>query len=299
MKRRIHDKQTGMWIENREYTCLLSKMLLINLLCFMSLHPVLSQSLEAMTFNIRFDNIDDGINTWSLRKNAVADLIKSHNPDIIGTQEGLVHQIEYLDESLEDYAYFGNGRDDGKQKGEYCAVFYHKRRWKLLESKTMWLSPTGEVGVSGWDAALPRVFTFGILCSLENQDTVFVINTHFDHRGEIARLNSAKLILDFISEKQTRGKTWIVLGDFNATPDEEPVKLLKEQLSSGCFYASDEHKEKGTFNGFDPDIVTGRAIDHIFVKNGKIRACKVLYDKRSANEFISDHFPVLMTVVLP
>lgn len=268
----------------------------IIIFCALSFCNGYAQFISAMTFNIRFDNKKDGINSWALRKKSVADIIAKHSPDIVGTQEGLYHQIEYLDSMMVDYQYFGNGRDDGYQKGEFCAVFYHTKKWQLLESQTYWLSPSGEVGLAGWDAALPRIFTFGVLMSLENQDTIFVINTHYDHMGKEARENSSRLILDFVKQKQSLDNTWIVMGDLNAEPHERPVTLFLEEMESGCDGVHEN--QSGTFNGFDSGKNAGRRIDHIFVKKGTVESCEMLYDKRSEHEFISDHFPVLMTIRL-
>ena len=100
-----------------------------------------------------------------------------------------------LSQSLGKYKYTGIGHDDGKTKGEYSAIFFDTTRLKLIESSTFWLSLTPEVpGSKGWDANITRIVTWAKFRDLANKKLFFVFNTHFDHIGQEARRESAKLL---------------------------------------------------------------------------------------------------------
>jgi len=119
------------------------------------------QSLKVMTYNIRYHNHSDGVNGWNKRKEKVVELILKNNPDVLGIQEALHSQMKDLCKLLKDYAYVGVGRDDGKEKGEYVAIFYKKSRLKVVKSGSFWLSETPETpGSMGWDAACTRMATW-------------------------------------------------------------------------------------------------------------------------------------------
>src|SRR5215204_5821645 len=103
---------------------------------FMVSMNVQSQELNVMTFNIRYHTRNDSLNAWSFRKDNAASQIKFHNVHILGVQEALHEQMMDLSQSLSHYKYAGVGRDDGKTKGEYSAIFYDSTRLKLLTSST-------------------------------------------------------------------------------------------------------------------------------------------------------------------
>jgi len=153
------------------------------------------QTFNVMTYNIRYDNPSDGKNAWSLRKECLVSQIEKYNPAILGIQEGLHHQVLYLDSCFSKYAYIGVGRDDGKTKGEYCAIFYDTLQFRVIESSTFWLSGTPERVSVGWDAALERICTYAIFENVQTGKRILVFNTHFDHIGVIARKKSAQLIV--------------------------------------------------------------------------------------------------------
>ena len=153
-----------------------------------------------MSFNIRYDNKGDMENSWDNRKEELAGMVKYYNPDLLGIQEGLYNQVMYLDEMLPEYDWIGKGRNDGKTKGEFSAIFYKKEKWENIFNTTIWLSETPDSVSKGWDAALERIATMGLFRNLKNKDTIFVINSHFDHIGNVARQKSAELILDKITK---------------------------------------------------------------------------------------------------
>ena len=147
------------------------------------------QPLRVLTYNIRYDNPQDGENAWEKRRDFLCGQLEFYGPDVVGVQEALHHQLMYMNEKMPGFRYVGAGRDDGGTAGEYSAIFYRAGRLELLDSGTFWLSPTPEKPSKGWDAALNRVCTFALLRDTASGQTWWIFNTHFDHIGkEPARL---------------------------------------------------------------------------------------------------------------
>ena len=169
--------------------------LLIQCLIFSSFsYSQKSKPINAMSFNIRYDNPEDGAQNWHHRKENVVRMLNFYDLDIIGMQEVLVSQLNYLKDNLKDYQAIGVGREDGKEKGEFAPVFFRKDRFKELKSGTFWLSETPEKVSKGWDAALERIATWIVLKDKTTGKDFIFMNTHFDHRGKQARIESAKLL---------------------------------------------------------------------------------------------------------
>ena len=259
---------------------------------------VLGQSSKIMSYNIRYDGGSDVENKWQDRKEKLVQLLIHHQPSIIGTQEGLLHQIKYLDSCLVDYNYIGTGRGDGKEKGEFCAVFYNANKYRVIESSTFWLSESPERTSIGWDAALERICTYGLFEDLQTKDSLWIFNTHFDHIGKLARENSAKLILDQINKINSRKLPIVFMGDLNVTPDEKVIEIIKTNLTDGLEITKNPLSgPTGTFNGFSEDVPE-RRIDYIFTDQLKVLTYDHIDARLSNNKHISDHFPVLITTVL-
>jgi endonuclease/exonuclease/phosphatase family metal-dependent hydrolase len=257
-----------------------------------------AQELKMMTYNIRFANEADLPHTWSARNPLVVNQILEFDADIIGFQEALHQQVLDLEKSLPGYKRIGVGRDDGKKAGEYSPLFFKADRFQLSESGTYWLSDTPEQISVGWDAALPRIATWATLTDRTTQNQLLVINTHFDHIGKIARLNSIKLLVNFIEDKRASHKHLILMGDLNTGPNDEPYHWLMEQnLLSDPFYDA-EHRigPVGTFNAFNYEHQSER-IDYIFLDPSfKVQQYKVLME--SYNGILpSDHWPVMVIAV--
>ena len=252
-----------------------------------------SEKINIMTYNIRLDTETDGINMWDNRKEGIVSLIKEENVDILGIQEGLPSQIEYLSKQLDDYSMIGEGRDGGNN-GEYSAIYYKSKKMKLIETETFWLSETPEIPSIGWDAAINRISTLGLFKMVNSSMDVLVYNSHFDHLGKIAREKSAVLILNHIKENNYQNMPLIVMGDFNANPDELPIELLSEELNDS-FKILPIENPIGTYNGFNLDSNLLDRIDYIFTKNIKITNYKHLDRKLSSGLWPSDHLPILIT----
>jgi endonuclease/exonuclease/phosphatase family metal-dependent hydrolase len=252
-----------------------------------------AEQIAVMTFNIRFDNPADGINAWSRRKDAVIDMLKKERVVVLGVQEALLNQLNDIKTGVPGLTWFGHGRDDGKTAGEFSAIYYDSTWFELLNGKTFWLSPTPDnPGVKGWDAACPRVVTWVQLKNRETGSTFFVINTHFDHMGEVARRNSA-LIVSRLAVELSSGGPVMLLGDFNASPESEVIQIIAEK--SGLTEASARLKDYKpatdcTFTGFD-----GKACEHIdfiWISSGfQTEDYQILENDRGINR-LSDHRPV-------
>ncbi|MFD1614125.1 endonuclease/exonuclease/phosphatase family protein [Gelatiniphilus marinus] len=258
----------------------------------------LAQSYKVMTYNLRYDNPNDGENKWSLRKNFLSNQIAYNNPDVFGIQEGLHHQVQFLDSLFVDYAYIGNGRDDGKTKGEYSAVFFNKKKFSVLKDGTFWLSETPNKVSVGWDASMERICTYGWFEDKVTKQQFFVFNTHFDHIGKLARAKSAALILEKTKALNPDNLPVIVMGDFNLKPEKEPIKLLSKALNdSEKVSIAKPFGPTGTFNGFKFNKPVSDRIDYIFTSKQNIKVLKyaVLSDSKDC-KYPSDHLPVIINL---
>jgi len=257
------------------------------------------QHINLMTYNIRYDNPKDGENAWPNRKETLLNQILFYQPDVMGTQEGLEHQINYLDNNLKSYKYVGVARADVKEKGkgEYSAVFYNVNKFKDLKSGTFWLSDTPDQPSRGWDASLNRICTYILLQDKNSDKKFWVFNTHFDHKGVEARQKSAELIIAKIDEINKDNLPVFLMGDFNLTPDQSPIKYIVKNLndsktvSQQLPFGPDE-----TFNGFKVCDDRNRRIDYIFVspKNITVKKYGVLANVKKL-KYPSDHFPVFIS----
>jgi endonuclease/exonuclease/phosphatase family metal-dependent hydrolase len=253
--------------------------------------------LKIMTFNIRYDNPDDGIYSWQNRKKLVFSLLRKESPDIIGFQEVLKSQVADLSGELTGYGWSGVGRDDGKELGEYSAVFYRKDRFERVDGSTFWLSETPEVpGSRSWNAACNRIVTWVKLKDRITGDVLFVFNTHFDHISETARKESAKLLRDRVGQIAGNGIA-LITGDFNDTQGSATYSYLVSGTGSFLDTRSTAAVISGpdySFIGFPFKPDTGNLIDFIFTRNlepDRILSYKVLtFNKRG--RYPSDHLPV-------
>ncbi|MBK1875565.1 endonuclease/exonuclease/phosphatase family protein [Pelagicoccus mobilis] len=259
-----------------------------------------AEELTLMSYNIRLDLASDAPNNWDNRKEQLAAQVVITSPDILGIQEGLPHQVSFLDEQLADYSYLGVGRDDGKSAGEFSALFYRKDKYKILDSGTFWLSDTPDEPSFGWGASYRRICTYAHFKNKESGNSYWVFNTHLDHQVAAARLNGVKLILDRISKNVSEGEQYFLMGDLNATPDLAPIKLISKSMIDGHRHSkTPSFGQTGTMNNFDTQTVPSRRIDYIFSSRSagapdRFGTLSDLVDGR----FISDHFPVVATFTL-
>ena len=253
---------------------------------------------EVMSFNIRLDHVADSMNNWKYRKDHAAQMIAYYAPDIVGMQEVMKNQFDDLKERLPQYTALGVGRADGKEKGEYCSLFYKTDRFDLVKNGNFGLSEMPDsIGKKGWDAACERIVTWAVLKDRVNGREVAAFNTHFDHVGSVARRESAKLILQKI--RQIAGDLpVIVTGDFNGTLDSEPVRILTDdEMKNACIAAKMAYGPMWSFHDFGRLPMERRTlIDFIFVKGSVVvERYRTIGDKPD-NGYLSDHAPVVATL---
>ena len=277
--------------------------------CLFSLSAT-AQELTVGSYNIRNKNENDSINgnVWQVRSKVIAHQINWERPDIFGTQECLHQQLVDLEGLLNGYQWIGVGRDDGKKEGEYSAIFYKPERMELLEQGNFWLNETPDKPALGWDAACIRICTWGHFRDRQTKKEFYFLNLHMDHVGVIARRESAKLVMQRITQMTDSGKKLAVLtGDFNTSQTDELHSLFTESgVLKDCYTCAKERfAENGTYNGFDYHFWTEERIDHIFVTPATtVDAFAVLtsgYWKSDMNDKMSrrnpsDHYPIFARI---
>ena len=261
--------------------------------------------IRIMTYNIRYDNPDDGIFAWAKRRDELLAFVLSERLDILCIQEGLHGQVLFLKNGQPGFDFRGVGRDDGKEQGEYSAIFFNAVRFRCLRDGTFWLSPHPEIPGKGWDAALPRIVTWVELRDSVTKKIFFVFNTHFDHQGVRARENSAHLLRSKIPGI-AGGFPVILSGDFNSSGEELPRKILvagdggSSDLADAMDVSREPHQGPVSTNtGFafrDPE--PGNRIDWILVSKAvHVRSHRTLI-ARSLQGYLSDHLPVFAELIL-
>ncbi len=272
-----------------------------------------------MSFNIRYDNPEDGSNGWKYRKDMVASMIRFHDVDVAGLQEVLNNQLDDLKELLPEYGWIGVGREDGKAEGEFASIIYLKERFEIADQGVFWLSETPTAaGSMGWDAACTRITTWAEFIDKLTGRTFFFFNTHFDHVGVVAMRESSYLLKDMI-EKIAGGKSVIVTGDFNNTEDSEVYRIItgENSLIDTAYACKHAHHGPGiTFHDFEAaeylyhvsnissdknntfDIRKFANIDYIFIRNSiQVLAHGTLSDNWNGR-YPSDHMPVVADLEL-
>ncbi len=287
----------------------MSRKIFLTLACLACLSAA-AQELTVGSYNIRYKNESDSIygNSWEQRCTSMCNQIVWERPDIFGAQEVLYPQLCDLERLLPAYRWIGVGRDDGKQEGEYAAIFYNPERIELLGSGHFWLNETPDRPALGWDAACVRICSWGHFRDRLSKKEFYFLNLHMDHVGVKARAESAKLVMQRITEMTDGGKRLAVLtGDFNTSQAEEPYALFNNSGVLKDCYANAERRfaENGTYNAFDYHAWTNDRIDHIFVTPAtKVNAYAILTDGywhkdmngRMARRNISDHYPVFARI---
>jgi endonuclease/exonuclease/phosphatase family metal-dependent hydrolase len=268
-------------------------------MCVLFATATFAQTITVGSFNVRYDNPRDSGNLWSSRLPRVAALIDFHEFDIVGTQEGLQHQLDGLQALLPGYTYYGIGRDDGAFKGEHSAIFIKKDAFAILDKGDFWLSETPTKPGFGWDARINRICSWVLLQHNVTRKKMYCFNVHYDHQAMLARKESSKLILEKI--KTIAGNTPVILtGDFNGDHSSEWYQLIANSgvLLDTYKRVAVPYKPNGTFQGFGPNLNPDQVIDHIFTSSHfTVSRWGVLTDSYNG-KFPSDHFPVLTRITL-
>ncbi len=257
---------------------------------------------KVMSFNIRFGTANDGDNHWDRRADLVVETIRLFDPDLLGAQEVLEFQAEFLKDHLPGYTFHGVGREDGKTTGEYVPIWFRKDRFQLIESGHFWLSTTPEIaGSKSWDSSLPRMVSWVQLEDLKNDHRQFVfLNTHFDHVGQEARVQSARLIRERAGEfLKKKGLPVIISGDFNATEDDAPYRELTGQSSRDLPVLIDSYRQANPVRQNNESTSSrwngnreGSRIDWILHSDAFATIDSVINHLHDGPRYPSDHYPV-------
>ena len=257
---------------------------------------------RVMSFNIRYGTANDGANHWNQRHEFLVQTIRAFDPDLLGTQETLAFQRDYLAQQLQGYDHLGVGRDDGQEAGEMMAIYWKRERFEKLESGHFWLSESPEtVASKSWDTSLPRMVTW-VKLKDRLQPTappILWFNTHFDHQGKQARVESAKLLRRKALESAADAM-FVITGDFNAGEDSPPYAALFHPVESGQPQIVDTFRQlhpartenEGTFSGFDAAATTGARIDWVAVSDRWQVVSAAIDRTQRDGRTPSDHFPV-------
>lgn len=257
------------------------------------------KELKIMTYNIRLDVASDGENAWTKRRQFLSSQVLFYSPDILGVQEGRPNQMTHLKNVLSDYKTIGIGRDGG-DKGEYSSIFYNSKKIKVEKSSTFWLSETPDIFSQGWDAAYPRICTYGLFTQLDSNKKIWIFNTHLDHVGSQAQLKGIELITQKIIEVNTKDFPFVVMGDFNVEPNSTLIEGLKQKMNDSKEVAKITFGPDGTFNDFKFEEPVTRRIDYIMLsKSDKVKVEKYgVLSSFTDLKYPSDHFPVLIELNL-
>jgi endonuclease/exonuclease/phosphatase family metal-dependent hydrolase len=259
-------------------------------------------AVRVMSFNVRYGTAKDGEDHWDKRKEMLAGVIRAYGPDLLGTQETLAFQRDFLTKELKGYGAWGAGRDDGKEMGEMAALFWRESRFEKIDGGHFWMSETPDKpGVKGWDAALPRVSSWVRLKDKRDPSAkpILYLNTHLDHRGRKARTESARLIRERI-DQLGKGCSVVVTGDFNAAEGSEPYLALFGKRGDQPATVVDTYrvkhptrgKEEGTANGFKASATHGARIDWVGCsRDWKVEGAGIDRTTKGGRT-PSDHFPV-------
>jgi endonuclease/exonuclease/phosphatase family metal-dependent hydrolase len=255
-----------------------------------------ADDLRVMSFNIRYVNPNDGENTWDKRRELVFKTIETFRPDLLGMQEVTPLQWIELRERLKEYADEGLPRDDGKRFGERAMVMFKRERFEKVRGGTFWLSQTPDVvGSKGWDADLPRVCSWVELRDKQsNNRPVFFFNTHWDHKGVQARLESAKLMKSKVAELAGDHPV-IIAGDFNSVQNKKAyIELLDDRYVEAFGEAHPSPaKDDFTFHGFTGKNDRGNDRIDWILRNNAFKTKSAEIDRTNDNgRYPSDHFPI-------
>ena len=247
-------------------------------------------ALKVISYNVRYtgEPATDGENHWSYRRHASINMVREERPAVIGTQEVLAEQLEFLRENLSEYEAVGVGRDDGASAGEHMAIFYRKEAVEMVDWGTFWLSETPDSPTMGWDAACYRTCTWARLRDRASGKEFALMNTHLDHVGQLARENSIRLLMQRMAELVGDDIPVVMTGDFNSTTDQPIYAPLKAAMQDAREVAT-VSDPRPTFNGWGRG---NSVIDHIFVRGVEVDRFEVLCDKNYGAPYISDHYPV-------
>lgn len=247
-------------------------------------------TIRIMTFNVRCFGLENL--PRRAREYYVAETIRKAQADSFGVQEATPTWMKYLEKEIGDkYGYVGVGRTNGKNSGEYSAVFYLKDKYEVVDSDTFWLSETPEKPSKGWDANIKRICTWAVLKNKETGEQYVHLNAHFDHQGEEARKNSVDMILEKV--KEYKDLPVVFTADMNIVEGTEHYEnMVADGALKDTKYTAEDTMNYLTFHNLTPAENEGRILDYVMI-NDKFDAD--VYKVVTAGvdgRFVSDHYPV-------
>jgi endonuclease/exonuclease/phosphatase family metal-dependent hydrolase len=276
------------------------KLITLSFLLLVVSFGAFAQQFTVGSFNVRYDNAGDAGNRWEQRGPVAANLLRFHQYDVFGLQEALKNQVDDLARLLPEFDHYGKGRDDGKDAGEHSSVFYRKDKFKLLGKGDFWLSETPDKPGLGWDATCcNRICSWVHLQDIKSGKKFYYFNAHFDHQGKIARVESGKLIAKKIKEIAA-GAPAIFTGDLNGGQKSEWYLTLANSglLTDTYFQVEKPYANNSSFNAWGKSVDGYEIIDHVFVtKDFTAKRWGILTDTYHG-KFVSDHFPILVDVMM-
>ncbi len=277
----------------------MKKTLLFAAICAILLPAISScakkaDEMKVMSFNVRVGSANDGENSWESRKEAIPAMLADKAPVVFGVQEALSFQLDYITETSPQYKWVGVGRDDGSNEGEHMSIFYDTNVLEIEDWGTYWLSETPDVPSKGWDAACRRTATWALLKNTKTGKHFYFVNTHLDHVGVEARKNGLAMIVERIGAMNPENYPMVLTGDFNVHPDDVCLVDLDKIMKSARIYAEDSD-DMYSYNGWG---TSGQIIDYIYYSGfEKCTDFKVVDESYAEKPFISDHYPVIATLV--
>lgn len=252
--------------------------------------------IKVMSYNIRYGNADDGTNSWKFRYPLTAMMLMDQKPDVVGMQEPLKYQLDYIKEYVKPYKYVGVGREDGKTEGEYSPIFYNSKKISLVKWGFFWLSETPDKPGKGWDARHPRTAVWAILKDKTSGRKFIAVNTHLDHRGKEAQEKGAALIVERIARINRDNLPVVLTGDFNLGQD-SPLMSPIENAYVNTRRTALRSDDGATFNGWGKSKSKVQ-IDHIYQTGfQRCQEFSVITKKYENRAFISDHYPIVAELV--
>lgn len=254
--------------------------------------PSLGRELSYASWNIRWESqedIDAG-NGWDKRREPIAGIIKFHDFDIIGLQEGSPPRLRDLTELLPDYEFIVS------DTMEFNPIAIRKGMFTVVDHGRFYLSKTPEKKSKSWDSKHARYCTWAKLKF--GQDSLFIFNVHFDYHGKDAQAESAKLMNRKIFTMANKAP-FIFAGDLNFTPDSKSYQNLDTRVMSDAKKIAEVSiAPNGSYNYFDPSKFSEWQFDHIFVAPGtKVKRFGILNETYYDGEkfrYPSDHSPLMI-----
>lgn len=258
-----------------------------------------AEPLRVMSFNVRNSDARDGENAWPKRTEFFFTTIAAFVPDLIGFQEVLAVQHDALTARMTDYAFSGVARDDGHRKGEWSCIGYRKARFTKVAEGNFWLSETPDlIGSKSWDAALTRICSWVRLRETDTGKEFLYANTHFDHRGVIARQEASRVISTRLPQIAANLPA-LLTGDLNINEDNPAYAVLVKPTIPGAIRWVDSFREvhpirgqdEASFNGFK-GTTKGSRIDFIFHSAAFVATESAIDRTTRERRYPSDHYPV-------